>query len=135
MMATPFPDDGIPVLTDVIAEAPADAVALPPAPAPTQVSDDEKERWIAEVSLRVQSRVLAGLLTRIEPMVEEQLRDTLADMMEQVLAISTAELKMTATRIVREAVALAVSAEIAGLPESPRPDAPAHRGYVGPDFP
>ena len=56
MMATPFPDDGIPVLTDIIAAAPADPVALPPAPEAAQVSEEEKERWIAEVSLRVQSR-------------------------------------------------------------------------------
>ena len=67
------------------------------------------------LSLRVQSRVLAGLMTRIDPVVDQRLRESLTDLLEQVLAGMTAELKVTARRIVRDAVAQAVAAELAAL--------------------
>ena len=73
------------------------------------------------LSLRVQSRVLAGLMTRIDPVVDQRLRESLTDLLEQVLAGMTAELKVTARRIVRDAVAQAVAAELAQLPRSSPP--------------
>lgn len=73
------------------------------------------------LALRVQSRVLAGLMTRIDPVVDQRLRESLTDLLEQVLAGMTAELKVTARRIVRDAVAQAVAAELAQLPRSGPP--------------
>lgn len=88
------------------------------APPPrTAHSDAELEA----LSLRVQSRVLAGLMTRIDPVVDQRLRESLTDLLEQVLAGMTAELKVTARRIVRDAVAQAVAAELAQLPRSGPP--------------
>ena len=80
-------------------------------------SDAEMEA----LSLRVHSRVLAGLMTRIDPVVDQRLRESLTDLLEQVLAGMTAELKVTARRIVRDAVAQAVAAELAHLPRSGPP--------------
>ena len=70
---------------------------------------------LEELTLRVQSRVLAGLTARIDPLVEQRLRESLSDLLEQVLAGMTAELKVTARNIVRDAVAQAVAAELAQL--------------------
>ena len=70
---------------------------------------------LEELTLRVQSRVLAGLIARIDPLVEQRLRESLTDLLEQVLAGMTAELKVTARNIVRDAVAQAVAAELAQL--------------------
>lgn len=136
-MSTSLPDDedDIPVLTDIVAPEllsaaisntaslaattlvktqrldvlPADATATDA----TQTSDHEA--WLEEVSLRVQSRVLAGLSMRIEPLVERRLRESLTDLLEQVLAGMTAELKLSASNIIREAVSQAVAAELAEL--------------------
>ena len=63
----------------------------------------------------MQSRVLAGLTARIDPLVEQRLRESLTNLLEQVLAGMTAELKVTARNIVRDAVAQAVAAELAQL--------------------
>ena len=70
---------------------------------------------LEELTLRVQSRVLAGLIARIDPLVEQRLRESLTNLLEQVLAGMTAELKVTARNIVRDAVAQAVAAELAQL--------------------
>ena len=121
-------DDGIPVLTDVVkpetrvapqaAEDPQlestqrlYALAQPEEP----VATVDPNAWLDELSLRVQSRVLAGLTMRIDPIVEQRLRESLTDLLEQVLAGMTAELKVTARNIVRDAVAQAVAAELAAL--------------------
>ena len=121
-------DDGIPVLTDVV--TPEAHLALPAADDPhlerTQrlytlaqpeepVAMIDPDAWLDELSLRVQSRVLAGLTMRIDPIVEQRLRESLTDLLEQVLAGMTAELKVTARNIVRDAVAQAVAAELAAL--------------------
>ena len=122
-------DDGIPVLTDMVAlDAPPPA---PPAEDPHLESTQrlyslaqpetpaeaapDPEAWLDELALRVQSRVLAGLTMRIDPIVEQRLRESLTDLLEQVLAGMTAELKITARNIVRDAVAQAVAAELAAL--------------------
>ena len=138
-------DDGIPVLTDVVdAAADADHAELeitqrlaaltageqatqsasPPSgftpatyaalahPATDAPPDDA---WLEELSVRIHSRVLDGLTARIDPIVEARLKESLADLLEQVLAGMTAELKVTARRIVRDAVAQAVAAELAQL--------------------
>ena len=142
-------DDGIPVLTDVIA-AGVMAAAAPAATAATaarrlattqklfaldanasagpldatqklQVLTSDNE--LDELTLRVQARVLAGLMPRIDPVVDQRLRESLTDLLEQVLAGMTAELKVTARRIVRDAVAQAVAAELARLHKSTLPPA------------
>ena len=127
-------DDGIPVLTDVVApgtpvpKAPAEDPHLESTqrlyslgkPGPSAEAAPDPEAWLDELALRVQSRVLAGLTMRIDPIVEQRLRESLTDLLEQVLAGMTAELKITARNIVRDAVAQAVAAELAALhkPES-----------------
>ncbi len=141
------PDDGIPVLTDIVtpeatpaatpaasaldhdaaleitqrlpaltrAEPAADA---DPASRASADAAGEDAEWLEALALRVQSRVLTGLTRRIDPMVEQRLRESLTDLLEQVLAGMTAELKVTARNIVRDAVAQAVAAELADLYES-----------------
>ena len=132
-----LPDDGIPVLTDMVGPemelaAPSLATALDvtqrlpvlsrsgPATSPdgaAAVEDDEK---MDALSLRIQSRVLAGLTGRIDPIVERRLRESLTGLLEQVLAGMTAELQMTVQTIVRDAVAQAVAAEMAELHKTKR---------------
>ena len=129
MSAATTDDDGIPVLTEVVVP---DALPAPPPgehphlestqrlyspaqPEPPAESAPDPEAWLDELALRVQSRVLAGLTMRIDPIVEQRLRESLTDLLEQVLAGMTAELKITARNIVRDAVAQAVAAELAAL--------------------
>lgn len=141
-----LPDDGIPVLTDMV--APKTVPGAVPAAAATFTSTataqiditqrlpavsragpaadhaaaavstgtaaEDDERMDA-LSLRIQSRVLAGLIGRIDPIVERCLRESLTGLLEQVLAGMTAELKVTAQVIVHDAVAQAVAAELAEL--------------------
>lgn len=128
-MSAIFPsDDGIPVLTDEVLMDPAAIASASPNPrlentqrlySLAQVEEpsaaDESDAWLDELALRVQSRVLAGLTMRIDPIVEQRLRESLTDLLEQVLAGMTAELKITARNIVRDAVAQAVAAELAAL--------------------
>lgn len=138
------PDDGIPVLTDMVAReaAPAGVQATPLARQPSALettlrlpvltrglpladaapandsgagSGGNDDEWLDVLALRVQSEVLAGLTRRIDPMVEQRLRESLSDLLEQVLAGLTAELKVTVRNIVRDAVAQAVAAELADL--------------------
>ncbi len=99
-----------PVASDYVA-----AAGMVRAPVPGAAYSDAE---IEALSLRVHSRVLAGLMTRIDPVVDQRLRESLTDLLEQVLAGMTAELKVTARRIVRDAVAQAVAAELAQLPRS-----------------
>ena len=151
-MTTPVridrPDDGIPVLTDLV---PPDAVSVasptndphlditqrlytltPPAAAATTTAAPTTpasgitatgaapadQEWLDALSLRVQSRVLAGLTKRIDPEVEQRLRESLTDLLDQVLASMTAELKVTVRDIVRDAVAQSVAAELADMHKS-----------------
>lgn len=98
------------------------AASMPEAPAPASASGAAySDVEIEALSLRVHSRVLAGLMTRIDPVVDQRLRESLTDLLEQVLAGMTAELKVTARRIVRDAVAQAVAAELAQLPRNGPP--------------
>ena len=118
-------DDGIPVLTDVVETGSA---SEPPQRLDTTLrlstlawadagpdplgNDDE---WLETVAMQVQARVLGGLSRRIDPIVEQRLREAITGLLEQVLAGMTAELKVTAQTIVRDAVAQAVAAELAGM--------------------
>lgn len=97
---------------------PAHATAAGIAPSPSTTDSDAE---LEALSLRVQSRVLDGLMKRIDPVVDQRLRESLTDLLEQVLAGMTAELKVTARRIVRDAVAQAVAAELATLHKSTLP--------------
>jgi hypothetical protein len=142
-----LPDDGIPVLTDAV---PVDALMATPHRSSSALVNTQRlytldasadagfasgnlaeatgsadvssasQTALDELSSRVQTRVLAGLMTRIDPVVEQRLRESLTDLLEQVLAGMTAELKVTARRIVRDAVAQAVAAELADLHKSGR---------------
>ena len=122
-------EDDIPVLTDIVSsemlgaaqtavgaglETTQRLATLTQAHEPAAVAPDS-EVWLDALAARVQSRVLAGLTTRIDPIVEQCLRESLTDLLEQVLAGMTAELKVTARNIVRDAVAQAVAAELAAL--------------------
>lgn len=134
------PDDGIPVLTDVVetgsaSEPPqrldttlqlsalawADAGAAAHRAAASAHADagpdplGNDDEWLETVAMQVQARVLGGLSRRIDPIVEQRLREAITGLLEQVLAGMTAELKVTAQTIVRDAVAQAVAAELAGM--------------------
>ena len=138
-MSEPSAQDDIPTLTDIVASGVASSPASfnpqdqsllktqqlqtldvgPPIiePVPGNANAEEADHeWLDELSLRVQTQVLAGLTARIEPIVERRLQESLTDLLEQVLAGMTAELKVTARNIVRDAVAQAVAAELAALP-------------------
>jgi hypothetical protein len=74
-----------------------------------------------ELAGRVHAAVLEGLLARIEPMVEARLKESIADLLEKVLANMTAELRVSARNIVRDAVARGVVDEINALRGRTRP--------------
>jgi hypothetical protein len=82
-------DAGIPVLTEVLADRlpPASAKAAsipastPQAPQPVSPTTREIERF-AEMEDELVKRVLQGVLIRLDPMIEERVRNTLADVLQ-----------------------------------------------------
>jgi hypothetical protein len=105
MSDIPFNDESIPVLTEVVAEttpapvadAPADAEA---APEPREL-DDDAWRTLEE---RIVARVLDRLQDRVELALEDQVRSSMAPVLDDGLQVT-----------VEQVVARAVAQELAHL--------------------
>ncbi|RJG05379.1 hypothetical protein D3870_04505 [Noviherbaspirillum cavernae] len=117
-------DAGIPVLTEII---PAAGNGSPP-PAPmarpnhvpqeTQTSPaQDGEQW-TELERDIRERVLQQVLERIDFVLEQRVRDSLADVLQTAVESLTADIRSGLHHTIRDVVARAVSQEISKLQSS-----------------
>jgi hypothetical protein len=130
-MNNPTLDAGIPVLTEIIPAPQAAEIAAPPSstsPEPAIVSlsdniaalsarvaadwDDEKWDWMER---EVRERVLQQVLERIDFVLEQRVRDSLADVLQTAVERLASEIKSGLHQTVKEVVTRAVSQEITKL--------------------
>jgi hypothetical protein len=113
MSVTPSYDESIPVLTEVVPGAPSqpavdEPVARPAASAP----DDDAWRALEE---RLVARVLDRLQDRVELALEDQVRSSMAPVLDHVVARLASELRAGLQQTVEDVVARAVAQELAHL--------------------
>ena len=114
MSDIPFNDESIPVLTEVVAEtapAPAAPAGATPAPAPRELDDDA---WRA-LEERLVARVLDRLQDRVELVLEDQVRSSMAPVLDHVVTRLATELRDGLQLTVEHVVARAVAQELAHL--------------------
>lgn len=109
-------DPSIPVLTEVVSEP------APPAPTPAaepvaeQLERRATERWTGEewsvLERRVTERVLQQLQGRVDFVLEQRVRDAMADAMQRTLETFTADLREGLHAALGEIVSKAVAREI-----------------------
>jgi hypothetical protein len=136
MNESPSYDESIPVLTEVVAEpapapepvSPLDAVIAaseaaehapaPPAPAfvPAATGGDDAWRLLEE---RLVARVLDRLQDRVELVLEDQIRTSMAPVLDHVVARLASELRDGLQHTVEQVVARAVAQELTHLQSRP----------------
>lgn len=137
MSHDPAFDASIPVLTEVVAEpnttnvpdAPVvpDVPVAPPAPVVTTAPQDAPEvlerravdHWSGEqwsvMERRVTERILQQLQGRIDFVLEQRLRDGIADAVDKAMANLSADIRSSLGDTLNEVVTRAVSQEIAHI--------------------
>jgi hypothetical protein len=114
------PDAGIPLLTEVIdaptldrntapADAPLTMTSAPLTPPPSQTLDTEQ--W-EQLERELRERVLQQVLKRIDFALEQQVRDSLADVLQTAVESLAAEIRTGLQQTVKDVVARAVVHEI-----------------------
>jgi len=118
-MKNQSPDTGIPVLTEIIpsqASAPAAPMTKEREPAPVSqgnaVRDDDS--W-SRLEQEVRERVLQQVLERIDSILEQRVRDSLADVLQTATEQLAADIRSSLHGGVKEVVTRAVTQEIARL--------------------
>jgi hypothetical protein len=117
-----FDDANIPVLTEVVQDKPAATVAATAAPAPAGVPGLE-ERAAASLSeqdwslleRRISERMLQQLQDRVDIVLEQRLRDSIADVLQHALAGLTEEIRAGLQQSIEKVVVQAVAQEVAHL--------------------
>ena len=134
MNQDPAFDTSIPVLTEVVADSPAPAapadVATVAVTTETSASDDHADtpealerraadRWSGEqwsvMERRLTERVLQQLQGRIDFVLEQRLRDGIAEAVDKAMAGFSAEIRTSLYQSLDQVVTRAVSQEIAHL--------------------
>jgi hypothetical protein len=118
-----FDDTSIPVLTEVVDETPAATPGPPPADAaaaaPAQLEARALEGWSEQqwelLERRVAERILQQLQGRVDFVLEQRLRDSMADVLRQALAGLTDEIRGALQQSVEQIVVRAVSQELTQL--------------------
>lgn len=115
-------DASIPVLTEIVTDpaAAAEQATSAPAPAPEPVAEQLErratERWTGEewsvLERRVTERVLQQLQGRVDFVLEQRVRDAMADAMQRTLETFTADLREGLHEALGEIVHQAVSQEL-----------------------
>ncbi|KIF83326.1 hypothetical protein [Noviherbaspirillum autotrophicum] len=126
-MNNPTRESGIPVLTEVI--APPQAAPAPQAPAEDSASSEtvqaeqpqqqaaaewDEERW-TRLEREVRERVLHQVLERIDFVLEQRVRDSLADVLQLAVENLAAEIRSGLHHTVKDVVTRAVTQEISKL--------------------
>jgi len=111
----PF-DPSIPVLTEVVTEPVAPTPAPVQEPAAEQLERRALERWTGKewsvLERRVTERVLQQLQGRVDFVLEQRVRDAMADAMQRTLDSFTAELREGLHQALGEVVSQAVAKEL-----------------------
>jgi hypothetical protein len=119
MSQNPAFDPSIPVLTEVVSEAVAPTPAPAQEPVAEQLERRATERWTGEewsvLERRVTERVLQQLQGRVDFVLEQRVRDAMADAMQRTLDTFTADLREGLHGALGEIVSQAVSQEIAHI--------------------
>jgi hypothetical protein len=119
MSQNPAFDPSIPVLTEVVSEAVAPTPAPAQEPVAEQLERRATERWTGEewsvLERRVTERVLQQLKGRVDFVLEQRVRDAMADAMQRTLDTFTADLREGLHGALGEIVSQAVSQEIAHI--------------------
>jgi len=115
MSVTPSYDESIPVLTEVLPGAASAAAGEQPArdAAPVGAAQDD-DAWRA-LEERLVARVLDRLQDRVELALEDQVRSSMAPVLDHVVARLASELRAGLQQTVEEVVARAVAQELAHL--------------------
>lgn len=106
MSDLPYHDESIPVLTEVVPEP------APPAAEPPRELDDDAWRALEE---RLVARVLDRLQDRVELVLEDQVRSSMAPVLDHVVTRLAAELRDGLQATVEQVVTRAVAQELAHL--------------------
>lgn len=129
MSSNPTLEAGIPVLTEIIPNPPAesmpDAMPLPPLAAPAPQEDGatletraaaawDEEQW-ERLEREVRERVLRQVLERIDFVLEQRVRDSLADVLQIAVENLASEIKGGLHQSIRDVVTRAVAQEITKL--------------------
>ncbi|GAA4657916.1 hypothetical protein GCM10025794_16520 [Massilia kyonggiensis] len=119
MSDIPFNDESIPVLTEVVAEVAPDSAPAPVAEAqpepeqpPPRELDDDAWRALEE---RLVARVLDRLQDRVELVLEDQVRSSMAPVLDHVVTRLATELRDGLQVTVEQVVARAVAQELTHL--------------------
>jgi hypothetical protein len=108
-------DASIPVLTEVVTDP---GTVAPPAPEPVAERLERRatERWTGEewsvLERRVTERVLQQLQGRVDFVLEQRVRDTMADAMQRTLERFTTDLREGLNQAIGEIVRGAVAQEL-----------------------
>ena len=128
MSHDPAFDASIPVLTEIVTEPIVpDVPVTPPAPvtdaaphdAPEALEQRAVDRWSGEqwsvMERRVTERVLQQLQGRIDFVLEQRLRDGIADAVDKAMASFSADIRSSLGDTLSDVVTRAVSQEIAHI--------------------
>jgi hypothetical protein len=113
MSDLPFNDESIPVLTEVVAET-APAPATPAEPTEREGRELDDDAWHA-LEERLVARVLDRLQDRVELVLEDQVRSSMAPVLDHVVMRLATELRDGLQLTVEQVVARAVAQELAHL--------------------
>ena len=115
MSDLPFNDESIPVLTEVVPEsAPAPAAEAQPEPEQPTPRELDDDAWRA-LEERLVARVLDRLQDRVELVLEDQVRSSMAPVLDHVVTRLATELRDGLQLTVEQVVARAVAQELAHL--------------------
>jgi hypothetical protein len=101
----------VPVLTEVIAEAPATPAQPGPAAAPQEGQETKTD--LAELEHRLKQSILDAVASHVAKVVEEPLKSRLDAQLQRALVTVSAQVKADLEALIRDAVTRAVEAEIA----------------------
>jgi hypothetical protein len=121
-------DAGIPVLTEVISSSAKDSSLegnhVAPSASATQVDHAipktpvsrtwDEDKW-KQVERAVRKRILLQMLERIDFVLEQRIRDSLADVMQTAVDGLAADIKSGLHRTIKDVVTRAVAQEISRL--------------------
>ena len=114
-------DAGIPVLTEIIAPPPEiEAPEASPSAAPVELAQPAPMRAeLDELQWRqLEREVTARVLERVDSMLEQRVRDSLADVLQLAVDRLAEEIRGSLHQGIREVVAAAVAQELADMQSS-----------------
>jgi len=111
--AAPF-DASIPVLTEVVS-TPSSAAAAAPAPAPLPDTGGLGEAEWEQLERRLNERILQQLTARVDFVLEQRIKDSMAEVLSHALHDLTTEIRAGLHETIGKIVTRAVQQEITHL--------------------